>query len=381
MGEILGRNLLTLRKNKNLSPAEVAASLGMTPEELQCYEFGIKIPSEEALAKICKYYGVDSAELHIAGNFDKPQTVTKVTPQEQPKIVAKPVTAQPIPAQPQQVQTKVVPNDNVVKSQPVQPAKETQGPTLVVKGSDSTGIVAGQPMEQVDKKAQKKAEKEAKLQALKESQARYAEEQRQKKLAKHNATVDTTSEIIADSDQGGQVVAKRFPKKLHICLLILSIAVAVGLFLPYYKSGDIGISLFDLVMGKVEAKILFISITEIIKVPIFYEIAFYGAIALTCILVWNIVMCILTMIPCIRRSGLVVVHKIVMIISSVGIFLLTIAYLMSYIFFIINSGNIASYKNIGVGAYITISGMFLSFFFLVCTFARTKTDKIIKGEK
>ena len=277
MGEILGQNLKALRQKKGLTAKEVAESLGMKVEELQCYEYGIRTPSKDALDKLSKYYGIDAAELHIADSFSgaKPASkpsIPKPAPQPTPKPVApqpaqklttqpvqKPATqpaapkpaaqpaktpaAQPVQKSVQQLETnkQAAPTANKVevKQEPAQEVKpktedKTQTTNNIAAGSqafaetnpDVAETVVDEPKVDTaqDRKLKKKQAKEERERIFRENEAKYKEE---KKSKKDKDVVEGTSD--------GKELWKRFPLKLHVVILIFSVAILVGLFIPFYN--------------------------------------------------------------------------------------------------------------------------------------------------
>lgn len=369
MGEILGQNLRAIRESKNLTAEEVSQSLGMPLTELQCYEYGIKTPSQSVLEKLSNFYGVDSAELHIADNFNEAKAnksqqpiedqipqVTSAQPAVQQEVKAQSVGQAPVKPE---VQQAVVNDTEVNRAQPESDTQPEVSPAVAE-----------------DKAKQKQAREEEKLKKKQEEERLKQEKKRLKEEKKQSQ--DVTPQSTTDKE-----LWKRFPLKLHIVLLILSVVILVAYFIPFYNENVVGegVTLFDLVMSKSTAVQAFKNVSTVINISLYLEVARYGSIALLALAIWNIVLCIIMMIPVVRRSALVIEHKIVLIISTMAVGLLFFVFLLSSIFYIVGSGNIQSYKDIGVGAYMLIVTLLVTFFIEVCTVARTKRDKYIKGDK
>lgn len=61
--ELLGRKLRKLRKERKLSPAEVAAAAGLEPQDLVRIERGEARVGLETLFRLLAVFGVDAREL------------------------------------------------------------------------------------------------------------------------------------------------------------------------------------------------------------------------------------------------------------------------------------------------------------------------------
>lgn len=62
----IGEKLINLRQGKNLTLAEAASDLGITPSALSNYENGIRIPRDTIKIRIANYYGESVAAIFFA---------------------------------------------------------------------------------------------------------------------------------------------------------------------------------------------------------------------------------------------------------------------------------------------------------------------------
>lgn len=86
IAEVIGKNLLRLRKGKNLTQDEVAERLGVSPQAVSKWENGISCPDIALLPDIAKIYGVMIDELMNETNEnDEKRPVMLLVPEEKRK--------------------------------------------------------------------------------------------------------------------------------------------------------------------------------------------------------------------------------------------------------------------------------------------------------
>lgn len=81
---IIGKNLLTLRKNMKLTQMEVAEKFNYSDKSISKWEKGESLPSVEVLCELATFYGVslddltkENAEIPVSVEFEKPKKTKK----------------------------------------------------------------------------------------------------------------------------------------------------------------------------------------------------------------------------------------------------------------------------------------------------------------
>ena len=65
MNENLTNNLISFRRQRNISTKELASVLSMTEDEYMKFEYGIEYPTLEVLKKLASFYGVEPASFFV----------------------------------------------------------------------------------------------------------------------------------------------------------------------------------------------------------------------------------------------------------------------------------------------------------------------------
>lgn len=87
--EILGANLLALRKSKDLKQVELANLIGVTPASYNRWENGGNWPDPESLEKLATFYNVPSSRFFYDPGLDKAEANSTWVNRPSPKEITK----------------------------------------------------------------------------------------------------------------------------------------------------------------------------------------------------------------------------------------------------------------------------------------------------
>lgn len=274
MDEILGKNLMELRKSKKLDAKTVAEKTGLTESQVKSIEFAIKSPTDEELAKLAQFYGVDTATLYVK---DSQQSAPV-----QPTVpVSQTVSVQPI-----------------IQEQPQQPAGIPANQNMISEVNMSKNNSNQMPQQPYPQQPYPQ-------QPYPQGYPQYPPQGYAPYPPQYAGPVQY------------QEKPRKFPLALLVAIGIFSIATIVSLFLPFFVLSGSSTPLYKLLLPDMAEGFQAFLTTYFFNVQIIGVIVYWLIVALVIGAALDILMMILLFIPAIRRSFVSILEKIFVILFGI----------------------------------------------------------------